>query len=217
MTTRTFRRATISAVLALLLATPAVLLMAPAALADTCCANLRTSFDPPSAHSGQVIHVTGLQCLNYDNTGPLPLRLGAFWLSAARRPADPDPGSVPGLDLPFPDLPPVETWPTFATVPDPSVTTGSATIVVPDLPAGTYQLWWWCDDGSGPGGGIHYSTGPRLIVGGVPDTATEPLGVMPSAPSSRNALLVLAATALLWILRSGPFGVRADPRPRARR
>jgi hypothetical protein len=217
MTTTSSRRTAIRAVLALALSAPGVLLIAPTVLADTCCANVPTGFQPRSAHPGEVVTVTGLQCLNADNSGPLPLKPGAFWLSGDRRPAEPDPGSVPGLDLPFPDLPPVETWPSFATVPDPSAAVGSATIIVPDLAAGTYQLWWWCDDGSGPGGGIHYSTGPRLIVG-VPDTATESagIGVPSSAPGWPGGLLVLATASCLGIVRWGPFGVRFDTRRRVR-
>ena len=216
MTTTSILRATMNAVLALLLSTPGVLLVAPAVLADTCCANLPVGLSPRSADPGDVVRVTGLECRNADNSGPLPLHLGAFWLSLDRRPADADPGSVPGLGLPAPDLPPVERWHSFSRVPGPSATVGDATLVVPDLAPGTYQLWWWCDDGSGPGGGIHYSTGPRLVVGGVPDTATEPTAGVTGTPSDPVALvLALAAAVFVAISRRGPFGVRSRPERRA--
>lgn len=201
MTTRSILRAMVIAI-------AAVLVVAPAVLADTCCANLPVGLNPRSAMPGDVVLITGLECRNYDNTGPLPLSLGAFWLSTARRPADPDPGSVPGLGLPAPDLPPVEKWHRFASVPDASATAGDATIIVPDLPGGTYQLWWWCNDGSGPGGGIHYSTGPRLAVGGPPDTATEAVGTAGIPGWPLEPLVAFWATVFVGMIRWGPFGPR---------
>lgn len=204
MTTRSMLRATMIAI-------AAVLLVAPAVVADTCCANLPVGLDPRSAMPGDVVRITGLQCRNSDNTGPLPLKLGAFWLSTARRPAQSDPGSVPGDGLSPPDLPPVETWHAFASVPDPKATAGDATIIVPDLPGGTYQLWWWCK-GSGPGGGIHFSTGPRLAVGGAPDTATEAAGSVstPGTPGwPLELVMAFWAAVLVGIIRWGPFGPRA--------
>jgi hypothetical protein len=133
------------------------------------------------------------------------LNLGAFWLAKGHRPAE-DPGDVPG-NLPYPDLPPIETWLPFESAPPfDSTTHGDATIVVPDLPDGLYQLWWWCDNGGGPGSGIHYSPGPRLAVGVPPDTATE---AAPNAPADAPnepvaALLVAAAAALILTLRRRP-------------
>ena len=46
------------------------------------------------------------------------------------------------------DLPPTEEWLPFASVPAATAGSGDATITVPDLPDGTYQLWWWCPEGS---------------------------------------------------------------------
>src|SRR5450759_2872585 len=59
--------------------------------------------------------------------------------------ARPDPGSAPGSGLArlANDLPPVEQWLPFASVPDAGqVRSGAATIVVPDVPRGSYPLWW---------------------------------------------------------------------------
>jgi hypothetical protein len=159
-----------------------VLLLAPPVMADTCCANIPVQLDPPSAMPGDTVRLIGLQCRRADNSGPLPLNLGAFWLWPGKRAADAQPDTAPGPGLPG-DLPPTEEWLSFATVPDVVVGSGDATITVPDLPDGTYQLWWWCDDGSGPGGGIHYSTGPRLAIGVSPNTDTEG-GALPDASGS---------------------------------
>ena len=150
----------------------AVLALAPPVLADTCCANVPVELDPPSAETGDTVRLTGLQCLTSGGDARLPLNLAAFWLAPGNRPAE-DPGDVPGT-LPYPDLPPTETWLPFASAPPfGSTTDGVATITVPDLADGRYQLWWWCDNGEGPGSGIHYSPGPRLAIGLPPDTATE--------------------------------------------
>jgi hypothetical protein len=145
-----------------------------------------------------------MECRSADNGGPLPLNLGAFWLWPGKRGADANPNTVPGPGLPE-DLPPTEKWLPFASVPDATARSGNATITVPDRPDGTYQLWWWCDDGSGPGGGIHYSTGPRLAIGGAPNTATEsgtPRGASGS-PGWVAGLVVAVAVAVftltLWI------------------
>ena len=186
----------------------AVLLLAPAASADTCCANIPVKLDPPAAMPGDTVRLIGMECLNADGSGPLPLDLGAFWLATGARPADADPGSVPGAGLPAPDLPPTEEWLPFDNVPDATASSGDATITVPALPDGTYQLWWWCHDGSGPGGGIHYSTGPRLAIGAVPDTATKAASSPASSGSSRShdwpvgLVLALGAAAFVGTVRS---------------
>lgn len=150
----------------------AVMLIAPPVFADTCCANVPVQLDPTAANPGDTVKLIGLECRNADNSGPNPLRLGSFWLATTDRAAETDPDTTPGAGLPE-VLPPIDDWLAFDSVPDEVTGPGDATITVPDLPDGRYQLWWWCDDGSGPGGGIHYSTGPRLAVGEVPDTATE--------------------------------------------
>jgi hypothetical protein len=185
----------------------AVLLLAPVAVGDTCCANTSVKLDPGSAKVGDAVRLTGIQCLHADNTGGLPLNSGSFWLWTGDRGAEADPDEVPGPGLPQ-DLPPTEEWLPFDSV-DPAA--GSAVITVPDLPDGTYQLWWWCDDGSGPGGGIHYSTGPRLAIG-VPDTATDAIG-SPETRAGHGApgwiVLVLGASVLIVVMRS--------PRGRAER
>lgn len=209
MTRRSVLRGTVLAVVA-------VLLVAPTVLADTCCANIRVGLDPGFAKRGDIIQLTGLLCLNPDNTGPLQLNLGAFWLSPGRRPAENDPGSVPGLGLPAPDLPPVESWFSFRSVPSPQDPSGDVTIVVPDLPNGTYQLWWWCDNGSGPGGGIHYSNGPRLAIGAAPDTATSSVTEAPNQPGTSGLpigeAMALGTAVFAGFLRWGPFGARRRPR-----
>lgn len=175
----------------------AVLLLAPAALADTCCANTRVTLDPPSAKPGDAVRLIGMRCLRADNSGGLPLSLGSFWLWAGDRAGEADPDTAPGPGLPQ-DLPPVEKWLPFDSV---DVAAGSAAIIVPNLPDGRYQLWWWCDNGGGPGSGIHYSTGPRLAIGVVPDTATEaarPPGVSDS--HGWRAWLVLALGAIVFVV-----------------
>lgn len=172
----------------------AMLILAPTVAADTCCANTSVALNPATARPGDnVVRVDGIACLNYDNSGPLALNLKAFWLSADHVPADPDPGSAPGSGLArlANDLPPVDHWLPFVRVPDGGqVRVGTATIVVPDVPRGSYQLWWLCDNGGGPGSGIHYSGGPRLKVDpGSPDTAT--VNPAPArSPATLAALLV---------------------------
>lgn len=183
---------------AIVLGVVAAMLLGSVASADTCCANTAVDLDPPSAQPGDVVRLIGMRCLNADGTGPLPLSLGAFWLSSGTRAAEVDPDSVPGPGLPQ-DLPPTEEWLPFASSPDASATSGTATIVVPDLPRGSYQLWWWCDDGSGPGGAIHYSIGPRLVIGAIPDTATEaPDSGRASGPHGGPGALLLALGAVAF-------------------
>lgn len=200
MTSRSGLRAT-------LIAIGALVLLAPGVLADTCCANLPVGLDPRSAQPGNVVRLIGLRCLNADNTGPLPLQLGSFWLAKGERAPDAAPDSAPGPGLPS-DLPPVEEWLQFETVPEATATIGDASIKVPGLPNGSYQLWWWCDNGSGPGGGIHYSTGPRLTIGGGPDTDTAS-EVDPGTPGSTDWAMwlgfVVWVIAFAWTLRWGPF------------
>ena len=191
---------------ATLIAGAAVLLLAPAVLADTCCANLPVGLDPLSAKPADTIRLIGMQCLRSDGTGPLPMDLGSFWLATTDRPAI-APGDVPGPGLPQ-DLPTVDEWLAFDSVPDPTATSGDATIKVPDLPIGSYQLWWWCDDGSGPGGGIHYSTGPRLVIGSAPSTDAAvpfPPGASESSLWPIGLSLVLGFVVFVWTVRWGPF------------
>jgi hypothetical protein len=190
---------------AVVVAVAAVLSLAPPALADTCCANVAVGLEPTAALPGDTVRLIGIRCLDADNTGPLPLKLGAFWLSAGSRAAEAQPDTAPGPGLPA-DLPPTGAWLAFTSLPDATATSGNATITVPDLPNGTYQLWWWCDDGSGPGGGIHYSTGPRLRVGPAsPDTATAGPATTGS-PDPRGALLlVLGGTVVALALRRRPL------------
>jgi hypothetical protein len=191
---------------AALIAAAALLLLAPAVLADTCCANIPVGLDPASAKPADTVRLIGMQCLRSDGTGPLALNIGSFWLATTERSAI-EPGDVPGPGLPQ-ELPPVDEWLAFDSVPDPSAASGDATIKVPTLPNGTYQLWWWCDDGSGPGGGIHYSTGPRLTIGGSPDTDTA---VVVSSGTSGSPVwpvglgLALGAVVFVWTARWGPF------------
>src|SRR5258705_12586754 len=93
MTARSSLRATV-------IAGAALLLLAHAVLADTCCANLRVGLDPPSAMPGDVVRLVGMQCLNADNSGPLALKLGVFWLAKGERAAEAQPDTVPGPGLP---------------------------------------------------------------------------------------------------------------------
>ena len=155
---------------ATMLGIAAVLLLAPAVLAGTCCANTAIGLDPPSAMPGNAVRLFGMRCLNPDSAGSLPLNLGAFWLAADNRPATGN--DEPGSGLPA-TLPPITEWLPFDSAPDPALGSGEATITVPDLPDGMYQLWWWCVE-TGPGGGIHYSSGPRLAVGDNPEQADAP-------------------------------------------
>jgi hypothetical protein len=153
----------------------ALLMTAATALADTCCANTAVGLEPRVADVGDTVAITGIVCLDYDNSGPLQLNLFGFWLSPATMRPDPNPGDAPGDGQSMPvDVPRDDQWLAFRTVSDAVVGSGSGTIVVPPLPRGSYQLWWRCDNGGGPGSGIHYSAGPRLQVGGGgPDTATS--------------------------------------------
>lgn len=187
-----------------MIAAAALLLLAPTALADTCCANIPVGLDPASAKPADTVRLIGMQCLRSNGSGPLPVNLGAFWLATTDRPAI-EPGDVPAVGLPQ-DLPPVDEWLAFDSVPDPSATSGDATIKVPQLSNGTYQLWWWCDDGSGPGGGIHYSTGPRLAIGGIPDTDTAETASPGSSGSSVGlGLALFGAVVFVLTVRWGPF------------
>jgi hypothetical protein len=190
-----------------LIAAAAALAAAQPVSADTCCANVPVQPAPRSVDPGDVVALTGLQCLRSDGSGPLSLNLVSFWLATGRRPAE-DPGDTPG-NLPYPDLPDVETWYPFASAPDfETAASGAATIVVPDLADGRYQLWWLCDNGGGPGSGIHYSTGPRLTIGTPPDTSTLPVATADGPlPSVWPAWLVLGpgivalVAGLLWPAR----------------
>jgi len=184
----------------------AALLISSTALADTCCANVPVRLDPPSAMPGDTVRLTGLRCLTSGGKGPLSLNLDAFWLATGYRPAE-DPRDVPG-NLPSPDLPPLRKWHPFDSAPPfDSTRRGEATVVVPDLPDGWYQLWWRCDNGGGRGSGIHYSTGPRLAIGVAPDTAIEAVGSSGS-PGSRGSpvwlLLALGASVFIVMLRWSP-------------
>ncbi|MCJ7710833.1 MAG: hypothetical protein MUQ32_08370, partial [Chloroflexi bacterium] len=85
-----------------------------------------------------------------------------------------------------------------------STKTGDAAIIGPDLPDGLYQLWWLCDNGGGPGSGIHYSPGPRLAIGVPPDTATEtaaPQGPADPPVGLGGLMLVLGTAVFLVMLR----------------
>lgn len=175
-----------SALARALVAGAAALAIAQPVSADTCCANVPVRPAPRSVDPGDVVTLTGLQCLRSDGSGPLALNLVSFWLTTGRRPAE-DPADVPG-NLPYPDLPDVATWYPFASAPAfDTAARGTATITVPEVSDGRYQLWWLCDNGGGPGSGIHYSTGPSLTVGSPPDTATAPV-VPADEPGSREWL-----------------------------
>ena len=206
MTARSTLRATVIGIAALLL-------LAPPALADTCCANVPVGLDPPSAMPGDTVQITRLRCLHADNSGGLPLSLGSFWLWAGDRAGEADPDAAPGPGLPQ-DLPPVEEWLPFDSV---DVAAGSAAIIVPNLPDGRYQLWWLCENGGGPGSGIHYSTGPRLAIGVAPDTATEAVG-SPGASGSRGwpVWLVLALGASVFVVTLWSPWARSTRPPRRR-
>ena len=185
----------------------ATAMLAPAASADTCCANRDVDFEPASADRGDTVTVDGIVCLRADNSGPLELNLVSFWLARTDVPGSSDPDTTPGdpIGPQTDDLPPVEDWLPFAGVDGAGVSAaGSARIMVPRLRAGTYQLWWECDNDGGPGSGIHYSGGPRLTVG-VPDTATEPAVVpafpAPVAPPAVPVALLAGAVAAMAALR----------------
>jgi hypothetical protein len=187
-----------------------LVLLAPAVLGDTCCANTEVGLEPASASPGATVRLTGLRCLAADGSGPLELKLDAYWLSAGDRAAEADPDTVPGPGLPS-DLPSTDAWHPFDSVTPAADGTGNATITVPPLDAGTYQLWWTCDERGGPGSGIHYSTGPRLAVGTMPDTST-----VADPPASRDSRLLLGLVFAVGIV---PFiaALRRDRRGSRRR
>ena len=83
-----------------LIAAVAALATAQPVSADTCCANVPVQPAPRSVDPGDVVALTGLQCLRSDGSGPLSLNLVSFWLATGRRPAE-DPGDTPG-NLPYP-------------------------------------------------------------------------------------------------------------------
>jgi hypothetical protein len=177
----------------------AVLLAASVALADTCCANTALKLHPTTANLGETVTVGGIVCLGPDNSGPLPLNLDGFWLSTDHVPADADPGSVPGGGGRLAnDLPGVETWLPFASVTGGgAAAAGTVTLVVPAVTSGSYQLWWHCENGAGPGSGIHYSGGSRLRVQATgPNTATG-LTPLPGAPAGILLLAASIATAVV--------------------
>jgi hypothetical protein len=168
---------------------------APAAWADTCCANRAVTFVPSPATVGETVRIDGIVCLAPDNSGPLPLVLRGAWLSQDRIPAEADPATTPGDPRVHPatDLPGDDGWLSFESVTGAGMAAaGSATITVPGLASGSYQLWWRCDNGGGPGSGIHYSGGPRLTIrSGGP--ATDLAGTVPTEPPLILALLVWLA------------------------
>lgn len=203
-------------VTALVVAALTITVLAPTVLADTCCANTSVTPVPRTAIPGDTVRLEGIACLSADNSGPLPLNPVEFWLSTDRVPADPNPGDAPGdPDVHLADdLPPAGQWFPFASVTvEGKAAVGSATIVVPDLADGTYQLWWRCANGGGPESGIHYSGGPRLTVGATtPDTATGEPASNPR-PATPSALLwAVAIAAGLMTLRRGAAVSRISKR-----
>lgn len=189
----------------------AVLLAASVALADTCCANTAVGLDHSSATIGDAVTATGIVCLGPDDSGPLPLNLTGFWLSRDRLPAVALPGGGGDGGRLANDLPDVETWLPFETVTGSgTAATGTATFTVPAVASGSYQLWWHCENGAGPGSGIHYSGGSRLRVHTTgPNTATEataPRGV--PAGILLLAAVITAAVAAGTLRRGRPAGRR---------
>ena len=202
-------------VTALVLAAVTLVILAPTVLADTCCANTSVTPVPRTAMPGDTVRLDGMACLNADNSGPLPLNPVEFWLSTDRVPADPNPGDAPGdPDVhPAADLPPPGQWFPFASVTvEGKAAVGSATIVVPALADGTYQLWWRCDNGGAPESGIHYSGGPRLTVGATPDTATAEPASDPRPATPTALLWVVAIAAVLVTLRRAAAGSHTSGR-----
>lgn len=173
-----------SFVMGAVLVAATMLVFAPAVSADTCCANHAVDFQPRSADPGDTVTVDGIVCLAADNSGPLELNLLSYWLATTNVAARPDPDTTPAgpIGPQTGDLPPVGQWRPFESVSSAGArAAGSATIVVPRLRSGTYQLWWLCDNGGGPGSGIHYSGGPRLAVG-LPDSSVVP-SLLPAVPA----------------------------------
>lgn len=175
--------------LAVLMAALALLAAAPAALADTCCGSATVTFDPPRAIVGQTVRLDGLVCVDASIGSPIALAsLERFWLTTAPHDAFLDGTSRPD----------VGDWPTFASATAPGTTLGTATIVIPDLPDGRYELWWACAEDSGTGGishVVHFSTGDRLVIGTPPtDTAARPGSAVPAARTTELGLLVLVGS-----------------------
>jgi hypothetical protein len=179
----------------LLMATVLAALTAPAALADTCCGTADVRFEPPSAAPGVTVTVEDIRCVEADGATSLDLAtLDRFWLTTMPRDAFLE--SEASIDY--------ESWPTFAEVRDPTEAEGTATIVVPGLPPGSYQLWWGC---AGSDGSVvrHYATGSPLRVGPpTPDTSTA--ATVDDRSGGRPDLVVLALAltgTLLALLRRG--------------
>lgn len=165
-----------------------VALAVPPVRADTCCANTPVQLQPEVADPGQAVRATGLRCLASDNSATVDQKPVRFWLWPGARAGEDEPDTTPGEGLPA-DLPDTEAWPAFGSV-EVLGSTFRATLTVPRLASRSYQLWWWCE-GGGPGGGIHYSTGPRLAVG-LPDTAAAPSD-RSSPPGDWRASLIMIA------------------------
>jgi hypothetical protein len=149
--------------------------IATTTLADTCCGTASVTFDPPAADPGELVRVDGLRCVEADGAGPLPLDLGGFWLTTLDREAFLESSESASTDA----------WPAFTEVPASDAEVGAAVIRIPDLPPGSYTLWWECLEAAGTGTSSavrHVSTGLALQVGpAAPDTATA----LP--PDSRSA------------------------------
>jgi hypothetical protein len=175
-----------------------VVLAASVVLADTCCANTPVGFQPSAARPGTTVRVTGIRCLNADNSGPLPVVLDGFWLWSGHRAADAHPDTVPAPGLPE-ALPDVGQWLPFESVRPAADGSGVGAFTVPRLADGTYQIWWICNNDQGPGSGIHYGTGSRLTVGAPPETAAVGPTASPRSAGPEPAL------ALLFGLSAGAF------------
>lgn len=190
-------RSSMSAALAAL---AALLLVAPVALAHTCCGSTAVVLDPSETVVGATVELVGLTC-EADERMPLETLTG-FWLTTQARdsfledPARPDPAS----------------WHPFASIEDPTATVGSATITVPDLPDGRYYLWWACRETAGETASyvLQWSEGGRLVVGSPPTDCPAPpttfaaFGALGSTMPMADVVDCLGRTDLTFVAYSGP-------------
>lgn len=192
------RRSVILAAMLLAVALPIAAWVPAAVRADTCCSTADVSVDPPIATAGEVVALDGISCTAADGGASWPLAaLRGFWLTT----------ETPDAFLEDPDRPDAASWPAFDAIDFPDALVGSAAIVVPGLPDGSYAVWWSCADPDATSAAsyvLHRSTGDRLRIG-PPDTAAE--NPAPRSEPGPPVIPVLAAAgALLVLLR------RARPR-----
>ena len=173
------------------LAVGALLLLAPAVLGDECCGDHQGVVARPSrASPGEVVTFDHLDCTGLGEPAPKISTLSRWHL---------DVNSILDRDA---EDPPLDsgTWAQFKEIVAPDSASPSALIIVPDLPAAGYHLWWTCDLGGG-GVAFHDSAEPVLAIVGTPasDTAPETWAASPSPPVPAMPAIVGGVAALLVV------------------